>query len=64
MGQETKEEVFAKDFKRDLDDKERSSKRHRTDMKRGRAVPELPSTLDTDEPFDSSSDDRSVLLIK
>lgn len=60
IGQETKEEISGKDFKRDLDEKERSSKRHRTDVKRGRAVPEIPrDTLDQDEPFDSSSDDSS-----
>ena len=56
IGQDTKEEITGKDFKRDLDEKERSSKRHRTDVKRSRAVPELPrDTLDQDEPFDSSS---------
>lgn len=62
-GQETKDEVSGKDFKRDLDDKERSSKRHRIEAKRSNrtVVPEqLPrDTLDQDEPFDSSSDDSS-----
>jgi len=60
VGQDTKEEITGKDFKRDLEEKERGSKRHRTDVKRSRAVPELPrDTLDQDEPFDSSSDDSS-----
>ena len=55
-GQETKDEVSGKDFKRDLDDKERSSKRHRVDAKRRVAPEHLPrDTLDQDEPFDSSS---------
>jgi len=57
-GQETKEEVTGRDFKKDLDDKERGNKRSKTESSK-RARVELPSTLDVDEPFDSSSDDGS-----
>ena len=61
-GQDTKEEVSGKDLKRELDDKERSSKRHRVEAKRGSRVAAEPlprDTLDQDEPFDSSSDNSS-----
>eukprot|EP00116_Pleurobrachia_bachei_P014695 sb/3474957/ len=57
LGQETREEVAGRDLKRDLIDKERNSKRHRTggDTRR-KALPEISKeTLDQDEPFDSSS---------
>lgn len=61
LGQETREEVAGRDLKRDLLDKERNSKRHRTggDTRR-KALPEISKeTLDQDEPFDSSSEESS-----